>query len=177
MNKQQFLGVSLHTGLMGTFKESTVSLIGMDVDRNTCIDCNVMVKHFSTIHYCAFDEFTPISRPLSDLTKPITHNGETFVPMYRLLKTQGFSVNNIQNWTFEFHKENNVASATNGDWMLRYMGNDESFFLNGLQDWNRKHQKSRKQLEMFMLIIEWHFSLMDSTEPFIPVTSEFNPYK
>lgn len=37
--------------------------------------------HYSTWTY---NDFKPILRPLSDLTKEITHNGETFVPLSKL---------------------------------------------------------------------------------------------
>lgn len=34
----------------------------------------------------SISEFKPLLRPMSDLTKEITHNGETFVPIARLLR-------------------------------------------------------------------------------------------
>ena len=33
------------------------------------------------------------------------------------------------------------------------------------------------QIDLFLKLIEWHFNLMDESEPFISVTEEFNPYK
>jgi len=121
----------------------------------------------------------PILRPLSDLTKPIKHKGEEFVPMFELAKLQGFNVGNIKNWNFHFHTENlKVVSGTNGDWMLRYMIDQNSFYVNGLKDWNRKHQKTHNQLSMFQKLIEWHFNLMDEGEEFIDVnTLDINPYE
>ena len=32
-------------------------------------------------------------------------------------------------------------------------------------------------LNIILKLIEWHFNLMDESEPFTPVTNEFNPYK
>jgi hypothetical protein len=36
------------------------------------------------VHHFLKDSFKPICRPLSDLTKPIEHNGEVFVPINKL---------------------------------------------------------------------------------------------
>ena len=37
-----------------------------------------------------YDEFKPIVRPLSDLTKEITHNGENFVPIVKIAEMLGY---------------------------------------------------------------------------------------
>lgn len=127
------------------------------------------------------DGIYPILHPLSDLTKEIEHKGEKFIPMYILSKMQGFSVDNVKNWIFDFHDgKHSVASAHNGNWMLRYMVDEESFFLNGLTDWNKKHQKSRNQLSMFQKLIEWHFDiagLIKKNEAIDVNTLSENPYK
>lgn len=46
----------------------------------------LQVLHYETRHVLGSDKHKPILRPLSDLTKEITVNGETFVPTYRLIK-------------------------------------------------------------------------------------------
>ena len=52
-----------------------------------------------TLRYTHLDDYnngfivgvTPILRPLSDLTKPIIHNGETFVPIEYISTSKGVS--------------------------------------------------------------------------------------
>ncbi|MCL1655457.1 hypothetical protein M2T79_02530 [Elizabethkingia miricola] len=38
------------------------------------------------------ENIKPILRPMSDLTKEITHNGETFVPLHRILEAYCFDL-------------------------------------------------------------------------------------
>lgn len=47
------------------------------------------------------EEFKPILRPLSDLTKEIEHNGERFVPLYYLAGKYG---DNIGEWVYLFKR-------------------------------------------------------------------------
>jgi len=52
-------------------------------------------KTYAAVHYSYefepdFEKFTPILRPLSDLTKPIKHKGEKFVPIIKLLENSSF---------------------------------------------------------------------------------------
>lgn len=43
------------------------------------------INNHNTVDYdCQIDDFKPLLRPLSDLTKEITHNGETFVPIQNI---------------------------------------------------------------------------------------------
>lgn len=75
MKKEEYLAMSLPYGLM----------------------CNVSTKsgyYYTLVEYKPLDyenEFThkvlcskPILHPLSDLTKPIEHNGETFIPIEKI---------------------------------------------------------------------------------------------
>lgn len=102
--------------------------------------------------------YKPLLHPLDRLTQPILEGGK--VPMYELIKTQGFSTKPIEKYTFEYNDQYQpIAKATDGDWMLRYMHDENAFFLNGLKDWNKKHQKSRNQLKMFEMMFSWHFDV------------------
>lgn len=137
MNKQQFLGASLHTGLY-VYNEK---LYGREVLKLNGLNFGDVIHQYglSPQQY-----ITPILRPLSDLTKPITHNGETFVPIVELEKI------------------------------------DKGIWVNGGKLMFRL-TPIKNILELPFLIIEWlikhHFNIMDESEPFIPVTEEFNPYK
>jgi len=185
MNKEHFLAISLPHGLKGYVDgKGTISGQNIYILFN-CPYRAATVEVLSTIvgesnFYTDRSKFKPILHPLTDLIRTIEHKEETFVPMYVLAKMQGFSVGNIGDWTFEYHNgKHAVCSATDGDWMLRYMVDEESFFLNGLKDWNKKHQKSRMQLSMFQKLIEWHFDvaeLIEKGEAIDVNTLPENPY-
>lgn len=96
-------------------------------------------------------DIKPILRPLSDLTKPIEHKGEKFVPMERLI-TRSIPIK-IDN--------------------LNYISLDEiysSYTETTLNDW----------LTAISYLLEWHFDIADliSKGEAIDVnTLETNPYK
>ena len=83
MTKQEFLAMSLSKGLVlqsphgfrPNGKESTgiFRLVYLTGD----LYADIENKTFP-------EEFIPICRPLSDLTKQIKHNGETFIPIERI---------------------------------------------------------------------------------------------
>ena len=83
MTKQEFLAMSLSKGLVlqsphgfrPNGKESTgiFRLVYLTGD----LYADIENKTFP-------EEFIPICRPLSDLTKEIEHNGETFIPIERI---------------------------------------------------------------------------------------------
>lgn len=83
MNKQEFLAMSLPYGLKVTVQgKSNVSgehiyMLYSAYSDTTVIEV-VGESNFKT------DKYKPILRPLSDLTKPIEHNGEKFVPIDKL---------------------------------------------------------------------------------------------
>ena len=94
MTKEQFLDYSLHTGLNimyigsdGCFKgdvtKDDYNMILMLTGIGKEYLCNDYLGNGDDIPL-ALNQIKPILHPLSDLTKPITHKGETFVPMLRL---------------------------------------------------------------------------------------------
>ena len=98
----------------------------------------------------------PILHPLSDLTKPITHNGETFVPMEKLC-------NDFCNRTPcnpEFGTSKILMHADNGGglkWWFVYHRNKMTFELS---DDNRDMSNHTiPQYEMFQKLFEWHFDV------------------
>ena len=94
-------------------------------------------------------KITPIVRPLSDLTKPITqanyNEGKLFVPLYRLLENSGF----------------NVSKMTEAE-ILEYAEVYSNIDLIQLSD-----------LHLYLI---WHFDLLDEGIEKVLVTDEFNPY-
>jgi hypothetical protein len=94
------------------------------------------------------DDFIPIVRPLSDLTKPITqanyNDGKEFVPITELLKNNNF---NTERMTF--------------DAQCKYL---DSF-------------TTSPSFEDGMNLLMWHFDLITEDCEKVLVTDEFNPYK
>lgn len=111
----------------------------------------------------------PILHSLSDLTKEIEHNGEKFVPIVELARIATNS--NYEDWrvvdNMAVHSDDlyNFSIAPNCDMMLKKTFGWKDFDI------------CSSQMLLFQKLIEWHFNLMDKSEPFIPVTEEFNPYK
>lgn len=80
MTKQEYLAFSLPYGLKCKFiteRIQSYSAIKFEAEFDTKIEVI---------------ESIPILRPLYDLTKPIEHNGEVFVPLVRLLEHNCFDV-------------------------------------------------------------------------------------
>jgi len=75
-------------GLKGHDKSKGVSsdkLLGIYGTDGHSLTLCFRVNNHNTVDYdCRLDNFIPHLRPLSDLTKSITHNGETFVPIEKL---------------------------------------------------------------------------------------------
>lgn len=120
--------------------------------------------HVSETYSFDFDEIDEVDilvRPLSDLTKPITHNGETFVPMEKLC-------NDFCNRTPcnpEFGKSKILMHADNGGglkWWFVYHRNKMTFELS---DDNREMSNHTiPQYEMFQKLFEWHFDVFGLIE-------------
>lgn len=62
------------------------SLVGVDItDRGAHV-----ISPYNDYGHARIEDCMPVLRPLSDLTKPITHNGETFVPIERLKSLEDY---------------------------------------------------------------------------------------
>ena len=198
MNKKEFLGASLHTGLKcnAVNDEYYAPQIAKELYR---IETGKTEKSKSYDWFCVIgdieckiDDVTPILRPLSDLTKPITHNGETFVPMVELAKiafrsdgdnisesnciiTSEMMNNKPYNYMACF-KTPHCMDENQLTTLVIYAGDlhfQHRQFVHGREHTHPVHNI----LDIILKLIEWHFNLMDKSEPFIPVTEEFNTYK
>jgi len=184
MDKKEFLGASLHTGL---------KVLHFDANRESEHICKIEILHNEEVtisdgeheYDLLLDDLTPILRPLSAMTKPITHNGKTFVPLVELAKiadmnvTDDFKcVEHHNAWGVRFKDEDDECVFYE---ILSYSSNTNSFSTQTIQGEDviseRVLEMTFNQLQLFQKLIEWHFNLMDESEPFIPVTEEFNPYK
>lgn len=99
----------------------------------------------------------PILRPLSDLTKEITHNGETFVPIVEICRLSE-TVNNVLRLGFKsyivgFDYENSMSEK------LRFCYHvlTKHFGLLNLED--DSYESILHQHDMFQKLYEWHFDI------------------
>lgn len=193
MTKQEFLAMSLPhvlklhmSGLYNidhTNDEKvnaiTVELVGIRLREVEIHEIGRTITEFYEISDCK-----PIIHPLSDLTKPITHKGEAFVPIVELAKmcfsnTYG-NLPNIKN-----HEVLNSESCES----FGFIGytDDERFSLTfndtfcdqSFEFWIDRSRHFIKQLELFLKLIEWHFDiagLIERGEAIDVNTLETNPY-
>jgi hypothetical protein len=142
------------------WSDGSISIINPYIDET---DYN---EKFITLSLALFafkqkDSIKLLLRPLSDLTKPIKHNGETFVPMEKLC-------NDFCNRTPcnpEFGTSKILMHADNGGglkWWFVYHRNKMTFELS---DDNRDMSNHTiPQYEMFQKLFEWHFDIFGLIE-------------
>lgn len=178
MNKEQFLCASLHTGL---HCEKYGLIIGIYDLAGWCI--KYMDGNFAK--NATLSCVIPIARPLSDLAKEIEHNGEKFVPIVELAKiadvnvTDSFKCVSVGNhYGVRFKDEDDECVFYE---IFAYSTETNSFSFQSIEGEDIINERqiglAQNQLQCFQKLIEWHFDLMDESEPFITVTEEFNPYK
>jgi hypothetical protein len=97
-------GVKMHHEEYG--EPSIMDLIGVEIGAIIMHDRNVLQSMSDTSTWAK-----PIYRPLPDLTKEITHKGETFVPMDRLKEiadcaSDEEAYEHIDDFTGKFHEVN-----------------------------------------------------------------------
>jgi hypothetical protein len=132
---------------------------------------------------------TPIIRPPSDLTKPITqanyNEGKEFVPIVELAKV-AFGSNFIKQvrvfgedeYCVEF-----IGRGDNGGDNPEYMYNPVVFSFSKYHfsfsvSESDTHCAKFNQLQLFQLLWKWHFwPNMPEGEEVVWVTNEFNPYE
>ena len=138
MTKQEFLAMSLPYG---------INILWRDGER-VLLDTRNIRFIFQN------DEFTkPILYPLSDLTKPIEHKGEKFVPIDRFLEDI------VREWNMCNINYPNDAKGLYGD-IIKNITSCEFWIIQKL--------------------IEWHFDIADllsKGEAINVNTLEENPYK
>ena len=128
----------------------------------------------------------PICRPLSDLTKPIEHNGETFVPMVELAKiaeiensdtkpTYSKPIGNDNLWGVRFNIEND-----DDDEKFVVFGYDTVFGFGVHYRPSMTINFVKNQIELWLKLVEWNFDiagLIEKGEAIDINTLPENPYK
>jgi len=124
------------------------------------------------------DGSKPILHPLSDLTKEIDHNGESFVPLIELAKNYAFD-GGIRNNSISLDEYSQAAIWTKDNGYMRYFAiaheedkygvTNEIYFrlceagldekkLRFVPDF-KKPIRPRSVLGMYIKIFEWHFDV------------------
>jgi len=131
--------------------ETIVEIVGLNFNEVELLGIRKTVTEWFD-----YENIKPLLRPLSDLTKEITHNGEKFVPMEKLC-------NDFCNRTpcnTEFGTSKILMHADNGGglkWWFVYHRNKMTFELS---DDNREMSNHTiPQYEMFQKLFEWHFDV------------------
>lgn len=149
---------------------------GYDNNGNISVCCGMQC----TYGRCEDDNIKPILRPLSDLTKPITHKGETFVPIVELAK-----INEPEYTSIEINDKGRVFINTPYvENMTMVYDSINAIFLNLTirKDGAYRletNRAARNQQPLFDKLSEWLFDYRDliCQGLALPVTEEFNPYK
>ena len=157
MTKHEFMAMSLPYDLQGVNEKGV---------RNT-----YAAVHYSYEFEPDFEKFTPILRPLSDLTKPIEHKEKKFVPIIELAKVA------FTNSRFSFKLSEGLDKFVwvDDDWYnFKFYFKGYNFHYDGYNHFIPNRFKLHQKL------IEWHFDIADliSKGEAIDVnTLETNPYK
>ena len=114
--------------------------------------------------------FNPILRPFSDVTKEITHKGETFVPMHRL-KNGGTDRNE-----FRYIEWKGYGAIDNEEHETTFDPKTMSFY----QFYMGESRICTKQYEKFQKLFEWHFDVFGLIPAGLAVSVDSitdNPYE
>ena len=114
--------------------------------------------------YVEYNEIKPILYPLDYLTKEITHNGETFVPIERLFEFD-YPANKSKKYYYDNQTNYIRCSHENTTYHKMIYTNNELFGRNFFKDVEK--------------LLEWKLDIFNLIENnlAIAVTEDFNPYK
>lgn len=127
-----------------------------------------LVKNIEPSNITTLIDFDPIYKPilypLDYLTKEITHNGETFVPIERLFE-KNYPANKSK--TYYYDTQINYIRCSHVSTSYHKL----IYIVSELA--------GRNSYEDMQQLIEWRFDVFNLIEDglAIPVTEDFNPYK
>jgi len=94
MNKQQFMAMSLPYDLKGIDGNGDIAML-MALDKRGYFCTDLDLEDDEEEMHVLEGNFKLILHPLSDLTKPIEHNGEKFVPITKILEQSCFDTSKM----------------------------------------------------------------------------------
>lgn len=120
-------------------------------------------------------DFKPILRPLSDLTKEIEHNGEKFVPLIKLFKlSRGSYEINIKHYSIMSSEWIKIEMLGHRDYHLRIIsiesdvrldkGYSFECFSTDLRCDDKKIEFVQNHNLLFQKLYEWHFDVFGLIE-------------
>lgn len=185
MTKQEYIGFSLGKGLkcLSTHQNYNGKVVIINGLCNRSNKTWVLTDaENGWMPQFELSEITPICRPLTDLTKPITqrnyNNGEPFVPAMKIAKI----VANIQNddldseWIIK--DIGRIVCVTPWDLKIEIFYKTKEISFSIYDTWNHIEKRTINQLIAFQKLLSWHFNLMDEGEEFIDInTLDINPCK
>lgn len=150
MTKQEFMAFSLPYG------------IKIQLDSK-----EIVVYNATTYFYDKFNSFSkPILHPLSDLTKPIEHNGKKFVPLKIITESECEII--ISKYSCDSEKIKTISIT------YKLMGETFTDFI------INRNSVDYTDFKYVQKLIEWKFDiaeLIDNGEAIDINTLETNPYK
>jgi len=168
MTKQEFLAFSLPYGLHGKIKNTICELTRMGA---------YTINTKPSVHshtYCLIEDFIPILRPLSDLTKEIEHKGDKFVPIVKLMQIAYESQDRCIT-SKSVYVEDNMHTVKVNVFEFAFDIDDNSF----ISILNNSLSAVPNQLDLFQQLVKWHFDLfggIESGEAIDVNTLDINPY-
>lgn len=141
-------------GLKGFTQKRLVEIMGYDLTKEIKLIWVALESDMTGIANVAKDRysagFTPILFSLDNLTKPITINGETFVPMEKLRKM--------------------YPNTPNFEYIVGLTHVSNFYFKEGLTNTNIEYCVVQK-------LFEWKFAINLPEGSWLPVSETLNPYK
>ena len=175
MTKHEIMAMCLNKGLkVKTINGDILDLVGV-------INNDVYVEHpeHGIVKYNSFDVL-PIFHPLSDLTKPIEHNGEIFIPIVELAKIASARLKPAPADCNKFEVDTEFFKYGSRLWENFFWYDEKGFFCWVIATQRREHKQFvENQLQLFQKLIEWRFDIAELLDKeaidvnILPV----NPYK
>ena len=113
MPEQEFIAFSLPYGLQ------IINTRFGEIHPITQIEFHSNIVSNNDKMWCHFNQAQPIVRNISDLTKPIEHNGEKLVPIVELAKMRSSIVENVIPMAFEAIKRDIKSKRLPFDMVLK----------------------------------------------------------
>ena len=177
MNKNEFLAFSLPYDVKAIDTFSCIWTIHAYKDALDNLRDN---EHLSYENFIKEEGHRLILHPLPDLTKPIEHKGEKFVPAMALAKIIADIHNDDLDSEWVIKNDGRIICKTPWDLKVEIFYNAKEICFSVYDTWNHVEKRTINQFTAFQKLIEWHFDLFDgikNNEAINVNTLEENPYK
>lgn len=196
MTKQEFLAMSLPYGLKYLYQHKTIESVivqnkiliidSIDFSSNVFQFWSHDKSFLEPLHLGLFakgfrdDDIKCVLHPLSDLIKPITHKGETFVPAMLLSKMVAGIHNDDLDSEWIIKDNGRIICKTPWDLRIEIYYKTSEICFSVYNTWNQAEKRTIYQLSAFQKLISWHFDiakLIEKGEAIDINTLKENPYE